>query len=61
LGYCCRRIRTERSSHIKRLAVEIKTGVLLPEQLFLQAMGGTNKKKAGRLLDGRTWDDMPQE
>lgn len=21
--------------------------------------GGTNKKKAGRLLDGRTWDDVP--
>lgn len=22
-------------------------------------MGGFNKKKTGRLLDGRTWDDMP--
>ena len=21
--------------------------------------GGTNKKKTGRVLDGRTWDDMP--
>lgn len=21
--------------------------------------GGTNKKKAGRIIDGRTWDDMP--
>jgi protein gp37 len=22
--------------------------------------GGTNKKKAGRTLDGRTWDEMPR-
>ncbi len=26
---------------------------------FFKQWGGTNKKKAGRLLDGRTWDDMP--
>jgi protein gp37 len=23
--------------------------------------GGTNKKKAGRLLDGRTWDEQPTQ
>ncbi|GAB4468068.1 MAG: hypothetical protein Kow0070_31350 [Anaerolineales bacterium] len=23
--------------------------------------GGVQKKKAGRLLDGRTWDEMPKE
>ena len=26
---------------------------------FFKQWGGFNKKKAGRLLDGRTWDDMP--
>jgi protein gp37 len=27
---------------------------------FFKQWGGQNKKKAGRLLDGRTWDEMPQ-
>lgn len=26
---------------------------------FFKQWGGTNKKKAGRLLDGRTWEDVP--
>jgi protein gp37 len=26
---------------------------------FFKQWGGKNKKKAGRLLDGRTWDAMP--
>ncbi len=26
---------------------------------FFKQWGGTNKKKAGRILDGRTWDQMP--
>ncbi len=26
---------------------------------FFKQWGGVNKKKAGRLLDGRTWDQMP--
>ncbi len=26
---------------------------------FFKQWGGTNKKKAGRLLDGRTWDTLP--
>ena len=26
---------------------------------FFKQWGGTNKKKAGRFLDGRTWDGMP--
>lgn len=26
---------------------------------FFKQWGGTNKKKAGRQLDGRTWDEMP--
>jgi len=27
---------------------------------FFKQWGGFNKKKAGRLLDGRTWDEMPK-
>ena len=27
---------------------------------FFKQWGGTNKKKAGRVLDGRTWDEMPK-
>jgi len=26
---------------------------------FFKQWGGLNKKKAGRVLDGRTWDGMP--
>ena len=26
---------------------------------FFKQWGGVNKKKAGRLLSGRTWDEMP--
>ena len=26
---------------------------------FFKQWGGTNKKRAGRVLDGRTWDEMP--
>ena len=27
---------------------------------FFKQWGGINKKKAGRLLEGKTWDEMPQ-
>jgi protein gp37 len=27
---------------------------------FFKQWGGTNKKKAGRLLEGRVWDEMPR-
>ena len=27
---------------------------------FFKQWGGTNKKAAGRILDGRTWDEMPE-
>jgi len=26
---------------------------------FFKQWGGTNKKKAGRMLEGRTWNAMP--
>lgn len=28
---------------------------------FFKQWGGVNKKKTGRLLEGRTWDEMPKE
>lgn len=28
---------------------------------FFKQWGGVNKKRAGRLLDGRTWDEMPRK
>jgi protein gp37 len=27
---------------------------------FFKQWGGTNKKKAGRILDGKEWNAMPQ-
>ena len=27
---------------------------------FFKQWGGVNKKKTGRVLDGRTWDEMPK-
>ena len=33
----------------------LKAGV----PFFFKQWGGTNKKKAGRLLEGRTWDEIP--
>lgn len=30
-------------------------------KFFFKQWGGFNKKKAGRLLEGRTWDDMPEK
>jgi protein gp37 len=27
---------------------------------FFKQWGGVNKKRAGRILDGRTWDEMPE-
>jgi len=27
---------------------------------FFKQWGGVDKKKAGRILDGRTWDQMPK-
>jgi protein gp37 len=34
----------------------VKAGV----PFFFKQWGGKNKKQAGRVLDGRTWDEMPQ-
>jgi protein gp37 len=33
--------------------------VLAGVPFFFKQWGGRNKKRAGRLLEGRTWDDLP--
>ena len=44
----------------KEWVVEIKDQCFASgTAFFLKQWGGTNKIKAGRLFDGRTWDDMP--
>lgn len=41
--------------------VEIRNQCLSSQvPFFFKQWGGTNKKKAGRLLEGRTWDQRPQ-
>lgn len=44
----------------KEWVIEVKEQCLEAEvPFFFKQWGGTNKKKAGRDLDGRTWDEMP--
>jgi len=44
----------------KEWVVEIKDQCLASGvSFFFKQWGGTNKKKTGRLLDGRIWNDMP--
>jgi protein gp37 len=41
---------------------DIRDHCLISEvPFFFKQWGGTNKKKAGRLLDGRTWDETPRK
>lgn len=45
----------------KEWVIEIKEQCLQADvPFFFKQWGGTNKKKAGRELDGRTWDEMPE-
>jgi protein gp37 len=45
----------------KAWAVEIRDQCLASGvPFFFKQWGGINKKKAGRLLDGRTWDALPR-
>ena len=44
----------------KKWVIDVKDQcekVIIP--FFFKQWGGTNKKKSGRLLEGRTWDQMP--
>lgn len=41
-------------------ARDIREECLLQKtKFFFKQWGGTNRKKTGRILDGKTWDDMP--
>jgi len=45
----------------KEWVIEIKNKCLEQNVLFFfKQWGGVNKKKTGRLLEGKTWDEMPQ-
>jgi hypothetical protein len=48
------RVRWMRGSQTSAISVDA------PESHSSSSNGGKNKKKAGRLLDGRTWDEMPE-
>lgn len=44
----------------KEWVTEIRDNCMAQEvPFFFKQWGGVNKKKTGRLLDGRTWDDLP--
>ena len=44
------------SARFRRILEELMT----PEvPFFLKQWGGLKKKKAGRILEGKTWDEMP--
>lgn len=44
----------------KDWVIEIKAQCLIQKtHFFFKQWGGVNKKKAGRILDGQTWDEMP--
>ena len=46
----------------KEWVIEIKEQCLAQGvPFFFKQWGGVNKKKTGRILDGRTWDEMPRE
>ena len=45
----------------KEWIIQIKDQCILQKKpFFFKQWGGVNKKKAGRLLDGKTWDEMPK-
>ena len=45
---------------LKEWVLEIKKQCIMQSvPFFFKQWGGTNKKKAGRLIDGLTWDEMP--
>lgn len=54
-GYGARPIKEDWVTEIRNQCQ--KAGVAF----FFKQWGGVNKKKTGRLLEGRTWDEMPEE
>lgn len=50
------RARPMQAQWVRRVKEDCESAGVL---FFFKQWGGTNKKKAGRLLDGRTWDAVP--
>src|SRR5579859_6160203 len=55
--HCLKKNGTPAPRHCSRDIREQCRGAGVP--FFFKQWGGTNKKRAGRTLDGRTWDEMP--
>jgi protein gp37 len=53
-GPSARRVKKEWVREIRKQCVAAHV------PFFFKQWGGVNKKKAGRILDGRTWDQMPR-
>lgn len=53
-GRTPRRMKEEWVADIKSQCLEAKVA------FFFKQWGGTNKKKTGRTLEGKTWDEMPE-
>lgn len=54
-GFGARPIEVEWVTNIRQQCLNAKVA------FFFKQWGGVNKKKTGRLLDGRTWDEMPRQ
>ncbi len=46
------------SEWVEEIVVQCETAAV---PLFFKQWGGVNKKKTGRLLNGRTYDELPLE
>src|SRR6187402_3522921 len=51
-------VSVENADYVERIDDLRATGARVA--FFFKQWGGKNKKKAGRILDGRTWDEMPK-
>lgn len=55
-GESGRRPRPMKADWVQQIKAQCNTAGIA---FFFKQWGGPNKKKAGRILDGRTWDEMP--
>ena len=61
LGYSGRRIRARGEADEKGMGTDIRDQCLdAGVAFFFKQWGGTNKKRTGRKLEGRIWDEMPK-
>ena len=48
------------SNKFELVICHVQKGLLKTLAFFFKQWGGTNKKKAGRLLNGQTYSEMPE-